>query len=78
MTTLANSEVDQICEVLSRRANELATFGEDLKLSFAGLTSKPSLNYTMPGSVELAIHREVRRLRDLEEKLRFLKSKDEE
>ncbi len=77
MTKLTNSELDQISEVLSRRANELATFEGDLQKAFARLTSGQSLLFNLPGSVDLAISREISRLRALDGKLSGLKTEDE-
>ena len=78
MTKLTNSEINQICEVLIRRSNELASFEEDLRKAFARLTSERSLCFSLPGSVDLAISREISRLRYLDKKLLNLKTEEEE
>jgi len=58
MAELSKSERKQIAEILSRRANEIAGFKGDYQ--------KSENHY---GSVELALSREIQRLRRLEEKV---------
>lgn len=55
---ITKSEQEQIEEILNRRANEIAGFAGDYK-------NKPE-HY---GSVELALTREIQRLRKLAEKI---------
>lgn len=54
MIELTKSERKQIAEILSRRANEIAGFSDDYR-------RKPEHH----GSVELALSREIERLRGL-------------
>lgn len=58
MTTLTNQDRQQIGEILERRANEIASFSDDYR-------RKPD-HY---GSVELALTREIDRLRRLAERV---------
>ena len=58
MSNLTTSERKQISEILKRRANEIAGFGDDYR-------RKPD-HY---GSVELALSREIDRLRRLAERV---------
>ena len=58
MAELTKNERKQIAEILSRRANEIAGFKGDYQ--------KSDNHY---GSVELALNREIQRLRRLEEKI---------
>jgi hypothetical protein len=58
MAELSKNERKQIAEILSRRANEIAGFKGDYQ--------KSDNHY---GSVELALSREIQRLRRLEEKV---------
>lgn len=53
---LTDSERTQIAEILHRRANEIAGCKSEFQDKF-------------PGSVELALDREIKRLRRLEEKI---------
>lgn len=55
---LTKSEKEQIAEILTRRANEIAVFSSDYQ--------RDGKHY---GSVELALSREVDRLRRLAEKV---------
>jgi hypothetical protein len=57
-TNLTKTEREQIAEILKRRANEIAGFGDDYR-------RKPE-HY---GSVELAMTREINRLRRLAERV---------
>lgn len=63
MDNLTNKQADEICEILGRRANEIATFRRDL-LEKTGLK-----DIYFPGSVELALEREVQRIRGLRDTL---------
>lgn len=54
MSNLTKSECNQIKEILKRRANEIASFNSDYR-------DKPDHF----GSVELALTREIERLRNL-------------
>ena len=58
MSDLTKAERDQISEILKRRANEIAGFADDYR-------RKPE-HY---GSVELAMTREINRLRRLAERV---------
>jgi hypothetical protein len=58
MAELTKNERKQIAEILNRRANEIAGFKGDYQ--------KSDNHY---GSVELALSREIQRLRRLEEKV---------
>lgn len=58
MADLTRSEQQQIAEILKRRANEIAGFSDDYR-------RKPE-HY---GSVELALTREIERLRHLAERV---------
>ena len=57
--SLAIRERTEIAEILERRANDIATFKWDLEKS-AGKTIND-----FPGSVEMALSREMKRLRRL-------------
>ena len=61
---LSESERLEVAEILSRRANDIASFKMEHK--------------DAPGSVELALSREIKRLRDLEHKIRPPEAGDEE
>lgn len=54
--TLTDSDRSQIVEILTRRSNEIAIFQREVK--------------DVPGSVELALQREINRLRKLADKVR--------
>jgi hypothetical protein len=58
MSDLTKSDRDQIADVLSRRSNEIASYLDDYR--------KDSNHF---GSVELALTREIQRLRRLADKL---------
>ncbi|MCU7998074.1 hypothetical protein [Shewanella sp. SM95] len=64
---LTASEQQQISEILSRRANEVAGFSDDYR--------RKDEHY---GSVELALTREVLRLRNLANRVNPPKPKDDE
>ncbi len=55
---LTKAERDQIGEILERRANEIAGFGDDYRRKLDHF-----------GSVELALTREIQRLRRLAERV---------
>jgi hypothetical protein len=58
MSELTNSERAQIAEILGRRANEIAGFSGEYRKDGARL-----------GSVELALSREIERLRQLADRV---------
>lgn len=57
---LTASEREQIQTILSRRANEIARYMEDLRISGNG---------KMPASVEYGLELEIKRLRRLADKI---------
>ena len=63
---LTSSEREQISEILGRRANEIAGFSADYR--------RDDKHY---GSVELALTREVERLRRLAERVNPSKAEEE-
>lgn len=67
MTDLTKSERKQIADILSRRANEVAGFSGDYQ--------KDGNHF---GSVELALTREIERLRRLADKVNPPEAEDEE
>jgi hypothetical protein len=67
MADLTKREREQIAEILKRRANEIAGFGDDYR-------RKPDHF----GSVELALTREIERLRHLAERVRPPEPEDDE
>lgn len=66
---LSDRERKDIEEILRRRANEVASFISDLNGRISDHIGKPFRVHDVPGSVELAIEREVSRLRTLAAKL---------
>lgn len=58
---LSDSQRNQIAEILSRRANEIAGYGQDHQESIA----HPERRDAMPASVHFALELEMRRLRAL-------------
>ena len=62
--SLSVSERQQLAEILDRRSNEIASFKRDLEHKLARTIDE------FPGSVELAMTREIARLRKLADKLR--------
>lgn len=76
----ALSEADrrQIDEVLRRRANEIASFRRDLEEKVSKETGKPIRLYDLPGSVELALTREMNRLRRLADKVKVPEPDEDE
>ena len=69
---LTTSEREQIAEILDRRANDIASFQSDVR-TWTGGTVKE-----YPGSVELALSRETKRLRKLADKVRPPSPEDDE
>lgn len=69
---LTTSEREQIAEILDRRANDIASFQGDVR-TWTGGTVKE-----YPGSVELALSRETKRLRKLADKVRPPSPEDDE
>lgn len=67
MSELTKSERKQIAEILSRRANEIAVFHGDYR--------SDDKHY---GSVELALSREIDRLRHLSERVNPDEPEDEQ
>ena len=61
---LSESDRREIAEIMQRRANELASFRQDLEAH-----AKEKFN-NFPGCVEMAISREIQRLRGLANKVR--------
>lgn len=64
MQALTPNECEQLAEILDRRANDVATFKEDVERRL----KEPLGDYR--GSVEMALSREVTRLRRLADKIR--------
>ena len=62
--SLSVHERQQIAEILDRRSNEIATFKGDLERKLEQRLGD------FPGSVDLAITREISRLRKLADKVR--------
>ncbi len=60
----------QIAEILERRANEVASFKSDMEEKVSDKAGTKIQFYAFPGSVELAIAREVLRLRRLADKIK--------
>lgn len=69
---LTDAEREEIADVLGRRANEVATFKTDLEQ-----VSKQKF-HAFPGSVELALSREVTRLRALRDKIKVPQPPDDD
>ena len=67
---LSESERAQLTEILTRRSNEIASFRSDLKERIQTEAGKPIRLGEFPGSVELALDREITRLRSLADKVR--------
>lgn len=63
---LSPQDADAIAEILCRRANEIASYKEAHHRPMANPPRE------LPGSVELALSREIDRLRDLETKVEEL------
>jgi hypothetical protein len=59
---LTDQERHQIADILSRRANEIAGFETDCRIT--------SNQQNYPGSVQMALHREIERLRRLATKVK--------
>lgn len=71
---LSDSERKQIAEILERRANDIATFESAVKRNMPPTVAE----YDFPGSVDLALTREIQRLRKLASKIRPIESQEEE
>jgi len=69
---LSRSERQQIAEILDRRANDVASFREDVEKKLGQRLD----DYR--GSVDLALTREVKRLRKLADKVRPPKADENE
>ena len=69
---LSNSDRDAIVQILRRRANDIATFKGDLETDVG-----KKLN-GFPGSVEMALTREMKRLRRLADKVALPPEPEEE
>lgn len=67
--SLTPAERAQICEVLDRRSNEIASFKSDLEQRLVAAGSEIRI-HALPGSVELALSREIERLRGFSRKLK--------
>lgn len=72
MKPLTDSEREQVAEILSRRANEVAGFREDHRET----PHKPE-RQGIPASVDFALELEVKRLRSLADKVRPERPDDE-
>ncbi len=70
--TLTDNDRHQIAEILDRRANDVATFQQDVESRL-----KEKLG-DFRGSVEMAIQREIKRLRRLADKIRPESQEEEE
>ena len=69
---LTKSEREQVSDILSRRAQEIATFKGDMEKFFS-----TNIN-GFPGSVELALTRETTRLRRLRDKIKPIEQETED
>lgn len=76
--SLTDSERNQIAEILDRRAREVNSFRSDLESAVQQKTDTSIKLYQLPGSVELAINREVNRLRKLAEKIKVPEPPEED
>jgi hypothetical protein len=65
---LSIAERKSAAEIFNRRANEIATFRSDLESKLSEREGNP-LNISFPGSVEMALEREISRLRRLAAKI---------
>ena len=70
MIELTITDRAQIAEILDRRANEVASFKTDMEEKVSERAGTKIQFYAFPGSVELAISREVQRLRRLADKVK--------
>lgn len=70
---LTDEERNDIAEILSRRISEISTFKSDLENRVASLSNQPIRFHELPGSVELAMSREIARLSRLESKIKVPK-----
>lgn len=71
---LTDSERRQIAEILERRANDIATFESAVKRHMPPTVAE----YEFPGSVDLALSREIQRLRRLAAKVKPPEPPEEE
>lgn len=73
-TPLSDSDCKQIADILERRANDIASFQSAVKRHMP-----PSVaEYDFPGSVEMALTREIQRLRRLAHKINPVTQEDDE
>lgn len=63
---LSESERTQIADILERRANDIATFKSAVQRNMPATVAE----YDFPGSVDLALSREIQRLRKLAAKVK--------
>jgi alpha-D-ribose 1-methylphosphonate 5-triphosphate diphosphatase PhnM len=75
---LTHEERNDIAEILKRRANEIASFKTDLEERVAKLTGQAVRFHELPGSIELAMRREMDRLRALEERIKVKRLDNDE
>ena len=75
--SLSREDRDAIVEILERRSTEIETFRTDLENRVSKLTGQPIRFYDLPGSVEVALRREVSRLRSLAGKVRWCAGSDQ-
>lgn len=66
---LTDAERTGLAEILTRRSNEIASFKTDLEAKATEAFGKTIRFYELPGSVELALGREIRRLRRMADKV---------
>lgn len=71
---LSDSERKQIAYILERRANDIASFESAVKRQMPATVAE----YDFPGSVELALTREITRLRKLAAKINPPEPTDDE
>ena len=76
--SLSVSERIQLTEILERRANEIASFKRDMEEKATEKAGTRIEFYALPGSVGLAISREIQRLRKLADKIRPPSPEDED
>lgn len=65
MIKITETEGRAIAQILKRRANEVASYQRDLVERISHQTGREVHVHDVPGSVELALSREVERLRRL-------------
>lgn len=66
---MTSDEIRDIADILNRRANDIVSFRQDIEQSVSEATGKPIRLQKLPGSVQLALDREIDRLRILADKL---------